>query len=31
MIGFCMVSDQPGWRTAALRLIDVFLDGLLRA
>ena len=31
LFGFCMASDQPGWREAALRLIDIFLDGLLRA
>jgi len=29
LFGFCMANDQPGWREAALRLIDVFLDGLL--
>jgi AcrR family transcriptional regulator len=30
LFGFCMANDQPGWREAALRLIDIFLDGLLR-
>jgi AcrR family transcriptional regulator len=30
MFGMCVVQDQPGWRTTAIRLIDVFLDGLLR-
>ena len=29
VLGFCMVNDQPGWRETALKLIDVFLDGLL--
>lgn len=29
VIGFCVVNDQPGWRESALRLIDVFMDGLL--
>jgi AcrR family transcriptional regulator len=28
-LGFCMINDQPGWRETALKLIDVFLDGLL--
>ncbi len=31
LYGFCMANDQPGWRETALRLIDVFLDGLLNA
>jgi AcrR family transcriptional regulator len=30
LIGFCMVDDQPDWQATALRLIDVFMDGLLR-
>jgi AcrR family transcriptional regulator len=29
VVGFCVVNDQPGWRESALKLIDVFLDGLL--
>jgi AcrR family transcriptional regulator len=29
VFGFCIVNDQPGWRETALKLIDVFLDGLL--
>jgi len=29
VLGFCVVNDQPGWRETALKLIDVFLDGLL--
>jgi AcrR family transcriptional regulator len=31
LISFYMFSDQPGWKEAALRLVDVFLDGLLKA
>jgi hypothetical protein len=30
LVGFCMVNDQPGWQATALRLIDVFMDGLLK-
>jgi AcrR family transcriptional regulator len=30
LVGFCIVNDQPGWQAAALRLIDVFMDGLLK-
>ena len=30
MIGMCLAHDQPGWQASALRLMDVFLDGLLR-
>ena len=30
VLGFCVVNDQPGWRETALKLIDVFLDGMLR-
>ena len=29
VFGICVVNDQPGWREMALKLIDVFLDGLL--
>jgi AcrR family transcriptional regulator len=29
LIGFCVVNDQPDWRVTAMRLIDVFMDGLL--
>ena len=29
VLGFCVVNDQPGWRETALKLIEVFLDGLL--
>ncbi len=30
LYGFCMFSDREDWRTGAVRLIDVFLDGLLK-
>jgi AcrR family transcriptional regulator len=30
MIGFYMFSGEPGWREGALRLVDVFLDGMLK-
>ncbi|MFK4489380.1 TetR/AcrR family transcriptional regulator [Bradyrhizobium sp. USDA 336] len=26
--GMCYVHDQPGWQATALRLLDVFVDGL---
>ena len=29
LVGMCMVQDQPRWRSTAMRLMDVFLDGLL--
>ena len=29
LIGMCYMHDQPGWQTTALRLLDVFVDGLL--
>ncbi|MGY4158384.1 AcrR family transcriptional regulator [Bradyrhizobium sp. USDA 4461] len=28
LIGMCYMHDQPGWQTNALRLLDVFVDGL---
>ncbi|QIG94083.1 MULTISPECIES: TetR/AcrR family transcriptional regulator [unclassified Bradyrhizobium] len=28
LIGMCYMHDQPGWQTTALRLLDVFVDGL---
>ena len=28
LVGFCIMNDQPDWQATALRLIDVFLDGL---
>lgn len=30
VIGMCYLHDQPDWRAAVMRLIDVFLDGLAR-
>ncbi|WP_417724377.1 TetR/AcrR family transcriptional regulator [Salipiger sp.] len=30
MIGMCHNPDRAGWRTSALRLADVFVDGLRR-
>ena len=29
LIGMCLVHDKPGWQATVLRLMDVFLDGLL--
>ena len=29
LIGMCYLHDQPGWQTSVLRLLDVFVDGLL--
>jgi hypothetical protein len=26
--GMCYIHDQPGWQATALRLLDVFIDGL---
>jgi hypothetical protein len=28
LIGMCYMHDQPGWQATALRLLDVFIDGL---
>ena len=28
VIGMCILDDQPGWQASALRVIDVFVDGL---
>jgi len=28
LIGMCYLHDQPGWQSAVLRLMDVFIDGL---
>ena len=28
LIGMCYMHDQAGWQTTALRLLDVFVDGL---
>jgi AcrR family transcriptional regulator len=30
LLGICYTHDGPGWRSTALRLVDVFLDGLRR-
>jgi AcrR family transcriptional regulator len=29
LIGMCYLHDQPGWQSTVLRLLDVFVDGLL--
>jgi AcrR family transcriptional regulator len=29
LIGMCYLHDQPGWQSTVLRLMDVFIDGLL--
>jgi AcrR family transcriptional regulator len=29
LVGMCYLHDQPGWQTSVLRLLDVFVDGLL--
>jgi AcrR family transcriptional regulator len=29
LIGMCYLHDQPGWQTSVLRLLDVFVDGLM--
>jgi AcrR family transcriptional regulator len=31
LIGFCIAHDGPGWQASALRMIDVFCDGLLNS
>jgi AcrR family transcriptional regulator len=28
LVGMCYMHDQPGWQSTALRLLDVFVDGL---
>jgi AcrR family transcriptional regulator len=28
LVGMCYMHDQPGWQPTALRLLDVFVDGL---
>jgi AcrR family transcriptional regulator len=30
LIGMCLVHDQPGWQASVMRLMDVFLDGMLK-
>ena len=29
LVGMCYMHDQPGWQTSVLRLLDVFVDGLM--
>jgi AcrR family transcriptional regulator len=29
LIGMCYLHDRPGWQATVLRLVDVFVDGLL--
>ena len=29
LVGMCYMHDQPGWQTSVLRLVDVFIDGLI--
>lgn len=29
LVGMCYLHDQPGWQSSVLRLLDVFVDGLL--
>jgi AcrR family transcriptional regulator len=29
LVGMCYMHDQPGWQATVLRLLDVFIDGLL--
>jgi AcrR family transcriptional regulator len=29
LVGMCYMHDQPGWQTSVVRLVDVFVDGLL--
>jgi AcrR family transcriptional regulator len=30
IVGICYVHDKPGWQPSAIRLVDVFVDGLCR-
>jgi AcrR family transcriptional regulator len=30
IVGMCAMHDKPGWQASAMRLIDVFADGLCR-
>jgi AcrR family transcriptional regulator len=30
LVGMCYTQDRPGWQVNVLRLVDVFVDGLLR-
>jgi AcrR family transcriptional regulator len=29
LVGMCYLHDQPGWQNSVVRLLDVFVDGLL--
>jgi AcrR family transcriptional regulator len=29
LVGMCYLHDQPGWQASVLRLLDVFVDGLM--
>lgn len=29
LVGFCMTRHQPGWEVAVIRLVDIFVDGLV--
>jgi AcrR family transcriptional regulator len=29
LVGMCYMHDQPGWQASVLRLVDVFVDGLV--
>jgi hypothetical protein len=29
LVGMCYMHDQPGWQKSVLRLLDVFVNGLL--
>jgi AcrR family transcriptional regulator len=29
LVGMCYMHDQPGWQSTVLRLVDIFVDGLL--
>jgi AcrR family transcriptional regulator len=28
LVGMCALDDKPGWQTSALRLMEIFVDGL---
>ncbi len=30
LVGMCYAQDGPGWQARALRLVDIFVDGLRR-
>jgi len=30
LVGLCYTHDKPGWQANALRLVDIFIDGLCR-